>query len=198
MPSFPEFRQLNIACAKSHQHEFWRFATNSEGKKVWATSLESQYPRKMRIALVQTVLQRAHQQGLVLQAQSMKGIQLHPLLKAQAAQISSGLQPRKKVPQLVPEFTTTAVFQTDALSRIPCSLLQKLPRPIMLETRDGVTVQVPQAARFLRFSPLSQIKGVGMNAAERGGASEKFQVVFGSPWGYNSFIQQACKQAIFC
>lgn len=101
--NFQEIQQLSIECDKSHDHEPWRFAQDSDGKRVWATSLESAYPRKMCIALVQSVLQVAHSFGLILQPQSMRDIHLHPLLKAQAAQVSSGLQPRRKVPPLVPE-----------------------------------------------------------------------------------------------
>ena len=157
--SFPEIRQLCIACDKSHPHEPWRFAKDSSGNRVWATSLESQYRQKMCVALVQCVLQAAHQQGLTLQPQSLQEIQHHPLLEALAAQVSSGLQPRRKVPHLVPDFQSTATFIAPSLAHVPCALLQKFPKPVDLFTLDHNPVQVPTGARFLRFSPCSSSPG---------------------------------------
>ena len=181
--SFPEIRQLCIACDKSHRHEPWRFAKDSSGNRVWAISLESQYPHKMCVALVQCILQAAHQQGLTLQPQSLQEIHDHPLLKAQAAQVSSGLQPRRKVPHLVPDFQATASFLTPSLAQVPCALLQKLPKPAALFTLDFNRVQVPTGARFLRFSSFSSSPG-GERQASKGGLewSECFKVVFGLPW----------------
>ena len=187
--SFPQIQQLNIACDHSHQHEPWRFAKNSDGHQVWATSLESMCPRKMCVAVVQTVLQAAHhEQGLVLQPQSLKDIHLHPLMKAQSAQVSSGLQPRRRVPHLIPDFPATATFVASSLSDVPCSLLQKLPIQITLKSCERTPVQVPAASRFLRFSALSPADG-----GNGGSKVEGLKVAFGLPWTCETFIRQACK-----
>ena len=48
--SFPEITQLDVACDRKHKHLRWGFTTDAQGRKVWATSEESQYPRKLCIA----------------------------------------------------------------------------------------------------------------------------------------------------
>ena len=62
---------LNIKCDHSHTHLPWGFAEDDMGRQVWATSLESQYPRKMCVPLINIVLQFAAQQGLTLRASSL-------------------------------------------------------------------------------------------------------------------------------
>ena len=39
-------------CERAHKHLGWGFTVNNERQRVWATSVESQYPRKLCIALV--------------------------------------------------------------------------------------------------------------------------------------------------
>ena len=48
----------------------------------WATSVESQHPRKLCIALVQIVLQVASNHGVVLRPRSLHDLAGHPLLFA--------------------------------------------------------------------------------------------------------------------
>lgn len=150
----------------------------------------------MCIALVQTVLQAARKQGLILQPQAIKDLQYHRLLKVQAAQVSSGLQPRKKVPHLIPDVPATATFVTGSLLKIPCNLLQKLPKAIELNTCANLPVHVPAASRFLRFAPFKAPEGGGSEASTGGEgtlSNSRFKVVCGLPWSRDSFIQQACK-----
>ena len=45
--SFKEIVQMDAVCDRSHKHLGWGFTTNAEGQRVWATSVESQYPRKL-------------------------------------------------------------------------------------------------------------------------------------------------------
>ena len=106
------------------------------------------------------------------------------------------------------EFTATASFHADNLSQIPCSLMQKLPQSITLRTFDGQEVNIPAASRFLRFAQflphqqggvessaeevgLSDVSGVGPSALDP--QPQGYKVVFGLPWSYETFIQQACK-----
>ena len=59
MGNFPGILSLNIPCDRKHTQEPWGFARDADGKQVWATSLESRYPRKMCVALVTLVLEVA-------------------------------------------------------------------------------------------------------------------------------------------
>ena len=42
--SFSEMSQMDATCDRGHKHLGCGFTTNSQGQKVWATSVESQYP----------------------------------------------------------------------------------------------------------------------------------------------------------
>ena len=57
--NFYSITELSIECDNKHDHAPWRFAAGPDGKRVRATSLESQYPRKLCIAVSQIVLQVA-------------------------------------------------------------------------------------------------------------------------------------------
>ena len=63
--NFDELSQINARCDNLHQHDPWRFAKADDGSHVWATSLESKYPKQLRIAIVQCILQALHRQGAV-------------------------------------------------------------------------------------------------------------------------------------
>ena len=135
--SFKGIAQMDAVCDRSHKHLGWGFTTNSEGQRVWATSVESQYPRKLCIALVQIVLQVASGHGVVLRPQSLHDLADHPLLSAKQFQLATGLQPRgNKIPPLVPEFQQTATFfaTAKAASDVPCALLGKPNAPLQLRT----------------------------------------------------------------
>lgn len=104
--NFPQIQQMSIECDGAHSHAPWTFALNREGQRVWATSLESQYPRKLCIALTHIVLQLGQSNGLQLLATSLQDLALDPHSTPQQAQIAIGLQPyRKKIPPIVPRFT---------------------------------------------------------------------------------------------
>lgn len=64
MANFPAIESINMRCDHSHEHQPWGFAKDAEGRRVWATSPESQYPTKMCIALVNVLLQFAAEHGL--------------------------------------------------------------------------------------------------------------------------------------
>jgi hypothetical protein len=68
--NFCEVSALNIKCDHTHTHEPWGFARDENGRQVWATSLESRYPRKMCIVLV-TMVQFAERLGLKLKPTSI-------------------------------------------------------------------------------------------------------------------------------
>lgn len=146
---------LNIKCDRSHTHLPWGFAKDQLGQQVWATSLESQYLRKMCIALVNTVLQFASKQGLKLRANSFLEDN-NPLLTMQRAQIGAQQQPKpSKILLVVPDFSSVAVFVTNDLASIPCAPMAKLPHDIQLYTKSGLLEVIPKFSRYLRFSRLS-------------------------------------------
>ena len=96
---------MDAACDRSHKHLGWGFTTNAQGQKVWATAEESQYPRKLCIALTQIVLQVAASRGVQLRPSCIHDIMGHPLLSAKHSQMAAGRQPRgNKIPPLVPDF----------------------------------------------------------------------------------------------
>ena len=200
--NFPEIQSLSIKCDKSHTHAPWGFAKDSEGKQVWATSLESAYPRTMCIALVTVVLQAAKREGLKLKANTLDE-DVHPLHSAQNAQIHVGRQPRpSRMPPMVSDFAMVGVFVASSPNDIPCSLMSKLPRDITLHTKEGVEQLIPKHSRFLRFSalaPASEGGEVQEQSAKRQkrdqttGTAEKVEVAFGLPWTCETFIQQACR-----
>eukprot|EP00435_Cladocopium_sp_Y103_P032581 s1136_g8.t1 len=203
--NFPGVESLNIPCNGQHSHEPWGFARDQEGKQVWATSLESKYPRKMCIAVVTLVLDFAATRGLKLKATSLLD-DTNPLQAAQKSQISAGGQPKpSKVPPVVADFSSVATFLVISLDEIPCSLMSKLPHDIVLHTKTQQPVTVPKYSRFLRFSALSAPIQQGVEEGQSGHKrkfsadddlvqfSFKFEVAFGLPWSYEGFIQQACR-----
>ena len=187
--NFPAVQSLNIKCDHSHTHLPWGFAKDDTGKQVWATSLESQYPRKMCVALINVVLQFAAERGLQLRAHSLLD-DTNPLLTMQQAQIGAQQQPRpSRVLPIVPDFSSVAVFLVHTLADVPCSLLSKLPTDVHLHTKTGVLQVVPKYSRFLRFTALSAPLEGGES---RGHTNFQYEVAFGLPWSYEEFIKKAC------
>ena len=180
---------LNIKCDRSHTHLPWGFAKDQLGQQVWATSLESQYLRKMCIALVNTVLQFASKQGLKLRANSFLEDN-NPLLTMQRAQIGAQQQPKpSKILPVVPDSVDLAL--------IPSALMAKLPHDIQLYTKSGLLEVIPKFSRYLCFSRLS--------AHQQGGDSKgqdnellvcgdfSFEVAFGLPWNFLLSFQERVK-----
>jgi len=148
-------------------HAPWGFAHDSDGKQVWETALESKYPRKMCTALVTLALDLASQRGLKLKATSLLDDQ-DPLKAAQFSQISVGGQPRaSRIPPVVADTCSVAVFLTKSLTDIPCTLMSKLPHDIVSFTKEKQQVTVSQNSRFLRFSAISTPAKRGVQEAQK-------------------------------
>ena len=108
---------MSIKCDRSHDHAPWGVAKGNDGKQVWATSLESAYPRVMCIVLVNLVLQSAKKNGLQLKSNPLTD-DVNPLLSAQNAQIHAGRQPKpSRVPPMVGNFSMVAVFVASSLRK---------------------------------------------------------------------------------
>eukprot|EP00435_Cladocopium_sp_Y103_P037698 s2538_g10.t1 len=80
---------LSICCDRSHTHEGWHFTTDPSGNRVWATAVESQYPRRVCIALVNVVLHFLQNQGLTLRADCIDDDLSNPLAIAQHSRIAA-------------------------------------------------------------------------------------------------------------
>ena len=194
LASFPEITQMDAVCDRSHKHLGWGFTTNAQGQKVWATAEESQYPRKLCIALTQIVLQVAASHGVQLRPNCIHDILGHPLLSAKHSQMAAGRQPRgNKIPPLVPDFQQTAVFFAKQPSDIPCSLMGKLPAPLTLMTEAKQLVEIPKHARFLRGCFVTDSKLGVAKESEQFLAAEgwPYKVVFGLPWDCEQFVRKA-------
>ena len=200
--SFPEVLQMDLVCDRKHQHMGWGFTTDAAGNKIWATSEESQYPRKLCIALVQTVLQVAQQRGVTLKPECLHDLAGHPLLAAKQSQVAAGTQPRSgKVPPMVPDFQQSAVFLAQSPADIPCSLMAKLPHDITLRTEAQQPVVVPKGARFLRGSFVSAVSEGGDLVPQQNNIKRKlgcdqvwtYKAVFGLPWECERFVEKACQ-----
>ena len=192
-------------CDHSHKHK--APSRPSDHGHRGAGNLDKSYPRKLCIALVQVVLQQLSQRGMILQASSLADISQHPLMAAQHSKILAGEQPRtQRVPHVVPDHASIAVFYTPSISTIPCSIMQKLATEITLHTLTGAECQVPAHSRFLRYKALSSPiqggesggqpgQGPGDDHAQpykksRAVLELRFEVVFGLPWSYKGFIER--------
>ena len=123
----------------------------------------------MCVVLVNLVLQSANGHGLQLKANALTD-DANPLLSAQNAQGHAGRQPKpSKMPPMVGDFAMVAVFLVCNLSDIPCTVMSKLPRDIILRTKQGLPQIDPKYSRLLRFlfMPLPQ-KGKSRRVKPRG------------------------------
>lgn len=195
--NFDAIGELSIECDGRHQHAPWRFASGPDGSRVWATSLESQYPRKLCIALCQIVLRVAEDLGLHLLPNSIQDVSTHPLLRAQQAQISVGGQPfRKKIPPMMPEFDAVASTRVACAADVPFSLLTKIDKPLPLFSPSLEPLQIPAKARLLRFfnsSESSSRGGTCDSEALEGQKEFPFTAIFGLPWTPENFLKRACE-----
>ena len=75
------------------------------------------------------------------------------MASAVQAQMSSDLQPKpSKIPPVVPDFSSGAIFLADDVSALPCTVMSKLKSPIQLFTQGGHLQDVPANSRLLRIS----------------------------------------------
>ena len=198
--NFKQIQQLDIVCNRSHNRAPWRFSRDATGKQVWATALESQYPRKLCWALCQCVLQVAQIHGLVLLPESLTELDHHPLLSHQKSQIAVGSQPSsKKLPPMVPDYSSVLKACLQDLAQVPVQLLAKLPADIQLTSVEAQPIKVPKASRFLRFyTPSDSIKGGDVQEPEESMSGADLSLypmraVFGLPWSPEDFIRKAAE-----
>ena len=213
LATFKEIETMNVRCNRQHTHAAWGFAFNDEGQQVWATSLESRYPRKMCVVLTQLVLQIAEKQELQLPATDLTIVDSNPLKTALHSQVGAQRQP-KRLPPLVPDFSSVATFLCEDVSTLPCTLQSKLPAELVLHTRMGLQETVPKSSRLLRISAFQPDHDNGVGAVGQAGKRAKksenldapstvarselglekfpYEVAFGLPWKWEDFVCRAC------
>ena len=215
LANFPKIALLNISCDGKHAHKPWGKDFDATGRQVWATSLEAQYPRKMCIALVTTVLQQLHTQGLQLRPQELNEISDHPPMQAQANRIAAGFQPRPaKIPPLVPEFSKVLVCRLPNSCNLPCALMSKTSTAFDTFDTAYQPLRIPAHSRLLRCTELvgnlqrgsvpalpssapsceevapKRVKLTGLSSDDF-----KMEAAFGLPWSEVDFISKACLHA---
>ena len=145
--NFPSISQMSIKCDRTHTHAAWGFAHDEQGRQVWATSLESQYPRKLCITLVSVVMQFAAAKGLQLPALDLQADLDNPLHRPHHSRVRTGMQPRTaKLPPVVSQYRSIAVYFAEQVCDVPCSLMSKLANDVVLYSDSGTPVTVPKAA----------------------------------------------------
>ena len=149
--SFSAISEMDVECDNSHSHLPWGKTLDDEGNEVFATSLEAQYPRKFCHALVQCVVRQLQRQGMQVLPDSLFDVRNERVFEMQTARISAQQQSRRsKLPPLISDVASVAVFYVQQPSDVPCSLQCKLDKPLSVFTESGMSAQVPQLARFLR------------------------------------------------
>ena len=197
---------MNISCDGKHKHLPWGFAYDDDLRQVWATSLESQYPKKMCVVLTSLILNFAATKQLVLKPHYLEGALDHPLKQTQFSQVTAGRQPRAaKVPPLVPDFSSVATFVAADVQDLPCALMSKTPKAFVLHTKHEVQVEIPANSRLLRISARADLRDGGVCGGLQSNKKAKgevpvadvlkypLEVAFGLPWNWDSFTQRACQ-----
>ena len=94
---------------------------------------------------------------------------------------------------LVPDFFSVAVFRAPSSSHIDFTVWSKLKEPLMLRTLEQQPIQVPANARLLRAPVLAAVDGGGPGQqVQQDRDVWLYNVAFGLPWSYETFIAKAC------
>ena len=159
MANFPAIEGLNIRCDHSHEHQSWGFSKDAEGRRVWATSLEPQYPRKMCIALVNVVLQFAAEHNLKLRAVSLQE-DTNPLNDNRRAMISAGQQPKPtRLPPVVFRFLLCGSFSCLKFVTDTMFTHAKADKDIQLRTKRWTAGNYPKIQHVIQLMSDSSCEG---------------------------------------
>ena len=191
--NFVGIKELDQECDKSHTHLPWGKVLDETGRLIFATSEEAQYPRKMCVALVQCVLRQLQKQGLQQMPQDLTGVTGQQFFSSATSRISAEIQPRKnKLPPLVPEHSSVAVFYAGEATDVGASLLSKMPASKEFFTSGGGKQSVPVNSKFLRRSVLTDPPEFwGSGKVEQSSKEKCVELAFGLPWSCDDFIKKA-------
>ena len=108
--------------------------------------------------------------ALQLLPQTLNDIRKHPLLHAQQAQISVGLQPfRKKIPPLVPDFDAVVLAVLQDKSQVPVSVPGKVQTDLRLVSVELQPLLIPKSRKLASASwscsCFSKSRGQGLAAS---------------------------------
>ena len=192
-PNFENITEMDLACDKGHKHLPWGRVMDDTGRLIFATSEEAQYPRKMCVALVECVMRKLQTLGLQQMPQDLSEVQGQQFFTSAASRVSAENQPRKsKLPPLVPEHSSVAVFYAPESQDMGTPLLTKLGTSKVVFTKTGLQESVPQHSKFLRRSVLTDPPEFWGKGKVGQFSNEKcVELAFGLPWSYEDFIKRA-------
>ena len=107
--------------------------------------------------------------------------------------MGSDVQPKpSKIPPIVPDFSSVAVFLADDVSDLPCAVMSKLLKSsIQLFTHAGILQDVPADSRLLRVHANPELPKRGAVKKRKLDDHHPFEVVFGLPWTWDTFVKRA-------
>lgn len=191
--NFSAIAELDIACDGNHPHLPWGKVRDETGRIVYATATEAQYPRKMCVALVQCVMRQLERQHMDMPPNTLLDAQAHRSFETQAARIASMNQSkRNKIPPMVPDVSSVAVFYATDTAAIPIQVMGKLQQECNLHSISGQPCVVPAHSRLLRLNQCTSPPQHGGKAAF-GEETKTFEAAFGLPWTCEEFIAKAAE-----
>ena len=148
---FSHISEMNVECDNSHTHLPWGKTLNDEGKEVFATSLEAQYPQKFCFCLVQCIIRQLQRLNMKVLPDSLFDVRDEKLYEMQTARIAAQTQSRRsKLPPIISDVASVAVFFVEKPSDVPFALQSKVDKALDVFTSSGALAQVPKFSRFLR------------------------------------------------
>ena len=87
--------EMDVKCDNSHTHLPWGKTLNEEGKEVYATSLEAQYPRKFCYSLVQCIIRHLQPLNMQILPDSLFDVKDEKVFEMQTARITAQSQSRR-------------------------------------------------------------------------------------------------------
>lgn len=158
--NFEAVTEMNIECDNKHQHLPCGKTLDDEGKTVYATSLEAQYPRKFCLSLVQCVVRQLQMQNIQIPPDSLFAAEDEKMFEMQTARVAAQGQSKKsKVPPLIPDSFAIGVFYVPQPSDVPCSLQSKLSSALKAYTVTGEVAAIPHFASNFHYVPIFSTRG---------------------------------------
>ena len=198
LANFQEIAAMSVSCDQSHCHAPWGFAKDETGRQVWATSLESQYPKKMCVVLTFIILQVAEHRGLKRkQWIYLRMLKVNWLWRQRHKVIRRCNQGPLRSLQLFLTWQFSLLTMSHLCRVRSCQRFTSLFDSI----QNQVFFRVPANSRLLRFSATPELDQGGVleahgdtgDSAKRRKVSKvhQFKVAFGLPWSWENFVKKA-------
>ena len=180
--NFPQVHTICLIFPQNHQHAPWGVLQRGS-KRVFATSLEVHYPKKLCEAIAHAFLLRFLEQGLKFDQQPSY---------QHAAKASTFMQtPSLKLPPLVPQYKSrlVAFFAVESIPTNVCKVLHevKFGVEVSVQTLDKASAEANRLSEeinawYISFD-VQEFWGLGINFDRL--------VVFGWQWEPMEFLQRA-------